>query len=284
MLADEFCGRPADLALCFGWMPWDPAQYERFKAERELPFVDASALIGPLREGSRIIDLGCGTGALTRKLADAHPTARVLGIDTSPQMLEEAKGRERPGLRFVRGAIEAVDQIGPDLIGEVSDDPRWDLVFSHAAIHWVPDHERLVPRLFARVATGGRLVVQLPSNHNATPQRTLGEVADEAPYRAAASAPVAERPVLSAVAYAELLWRAGGQQIVAFEKVYPHVMPDSDAVVEFMKGTAAVPYLERLPPALREPFLARFRERLRERMPDTPLFFGFRRTFFAASA
>jgi trans-aconitate 2-methyltransferase len=280
-------------------MPWDPAQYERFVRERELPFVDALALIGPLRERARVIDLGCGTGALTRKLADAHPQALVLGIDTSPQMLEEARRRERPGLRFVKGAIEAVDQIGPDLLGEAADDlpraarqgspddsrgdPRWDLIFSHAALHWVPDHERLIPRLFARVAPGGRLVVQLPSNHLAVPQRTLAAVADEALFRAAATAPVAERSVLPALAYAELLWRAGGQDLVAYEKVYPHVLPDADAVVEWMKGTAMVPYLERLPPALREPFTARYRERLREAMPEAPLFFGFKRTLFAAT-
>jgi trans-aconitate 2-methyltransferase len=265
-------------------MPWDPQQYERFVREREMPFADALELCGALREGARIIDLGCGTGALTAKVADAYPGARVLGIDTSPQMLEEAKKRERPDLRFVRGAIEAVDQIGTDVLGEViGDDPRWDLVFSHAALHWVADHDRLLPRLFGRVAKGGRLVVQVPSNHQHPAWIALKEVADESPFRSAATGSVAERPVLSAAAYAELLWRAGGSELVSYEKVYPHVLPDSDAAVEWMKGTALVPYLERLPQPLRDPFVMRFRERLREVLPDAPLFFGFRRTLFAAT-
>jgi len=265
-------------------MPWDPQQYERFVREREMPFVDALELCGALREGARIIDLGCGTGALTSKLADAYPGARVLGIDTSSQMLEEAKKRERPHLRFIKAAIEAVDQIDSDILGDViGDDPRWDLIFSHAALHWVADHERLLPRLFARVAAGGRLVAQLPSNHHHPAWQLLKETADEAPFRGAATGSVAERPVLSAAAYAELLWRAGGSDIVAYEKVYPHVLPDSDAAVEWMKGTAIVPYLERLPQALREPFVTRFRERLREVLPEAPLFFGFRRTLFAAT-
>jgi len=186
-------------------MPWDPAQYERFQRERELPFNDALALVGPLRERARIIDLGCGTGALTAKLADAYPGARVLGIDTSNEMLAQAKPRERDCLRFVKGALEAIDQIGPDLFGEVVDDPRWDLVFSHAAIHWVPDHERLVPRLFARLAPGGRLVVQVPSNHDSRAHRALLGVADEAPFREAIAGRVKERPTLAPVAYAELL-------------------------------------------------------------------------------
>jgi trans-aconitate 2-methyltransferase len=264
-------------------MPWDPAQYERFQRERELPFADALALIGPLGPRPIVIDLGCGTGALTARLADALPAARVLGIDTSLQMLEQAKGRERPGLRFVRGAIEAIDQIGPDLLGQVGDDPRWDLVFSHAALHWVPEHARLLPRLFARLAEGGRLVVQMPSNHESVAHRLLETVAGEAPFRAAMTAPVPPRPVLPVGSYAELLWRAGGREIVAFDKVYPHELPDSDAVVEWMKGTALVPYLERLPRAQHEPFLASYRAALRQAMPEAPLFFGFKRTFIAAT-
>ena len=273
-------------------MPWDPAQYERFQRERELPFVDALTLVGPLRAGARIVDLGCGTGALTRRLADAYPDAQVLGIDTSPQMLAEAKPRERAGLRFVRGAIEAVDQIGPssagpgqigpDLLGEVGDDPRWDLVFSHASLHWVPDHERLIPRLFARVAPGGRLVAQLPSNHDSDAHRVLLAVAAEPPFAAALTAPVADRAPLPARRYAELLWQAGGRDLVAYEKVYPHELPDADAAVEWMKGTALVPYFDRLPRPLHAAFETRLREAMRAALPSRPLFFGFKRTLFAA--
>lgn len=264
-------------------MPWDPAQYERFQRERELPFVDALALVGPLREGARVVDLGCGTGALTAKLKGAFPSARVLGIDTSNEMIGEAKQREREGLRFVKGAIEALDQIGPDLVGEVADDPRWDLIFSHAAIHWVPDHERLVPRLFARLAPGGRLVVQLPSNHDSLAHRALLAVADEAPFREAIAGRVRERPTLSASRYAELLWSCGGRELVAYEKVYPHELPDSEAVAEWMKGSALVPYLERLAPPMKPAFVDRFRALLREAYPAQPVFFGFKRTLFAAS-
>jgi trans-aconitate 2-methyltransferase len=260
-------------------VPWQPEQYERFKRERELPFADVLALVGPLRSGARILDLGCGTGALTARLADAYPDAFVLGIDTSSQMLEEAKPRERPRLRFVKAAIEAVDQLSADAFGEALDDPRWDLMFSNAAIQWVPDHARLVPRLFARVASGGRLAVQLPSNHDSVAHRTLVAVAGETPFRIG----LAERPTLSALRYAELLWGEHAEAIVAYEKVYPHEMPDSDAVVEWMKGTAMLPYLERLLPAAREPFIARYREALHEALPQAPLFFGFKRTLFAAT-
>jgi len=259
-------------------MPWDPAQYERFLAERELPFADALALVGPLRDGARIIDLGCGTGALTAKLADAYPTATVLGIDTSVEMLEKAKKLERPKLRFIKAAIEALDQIHLD-----GEPPTWDLVFSHASIHWVPDHERLVPRLFACVAKGGRLVVQLPANHDSVAHRTLMAVAEETPFYDQLHGRVADRPTLDVREYARLLYAAQGTSLTAYTKVYPHVLPDSDAAVEWLKGTAMVPYLERLASDLRAPFEARYRAALREALPQVPLFFGFKRTLFAAT-
>lgn len=259
-------------------VPWDPAQYERFVRERELPFEDALALVGPLRARPRIIDLGCGTGALTARLADAYPAARVVGIDTSVEMLERANKLERPGLRFVKAAIEALDQVRLD-----DEPPTWDLVFSHAALQWAPAHERLVPRLFACVAPGGRLVVQLPSNHDSVGHRTLAAVADEPPFRATLAGRVADRPTLAAREYAALLFDAGGTDLVAYEKVYPHVLPDSDAAAEWLKGTAAIPYVERLLPNDRAAFLERFRVALHEALPSTPLFFGFKRTLFAAS-
>jgi trans-aconitate 2-methyltransferase len=266
-------------------MPWDPAQYERFLRERELPFADALALVGPLRERARIIDLGCGTGALTAKLADAYPTASVLGIDTSVEMLDKAKSLERPRLRFVKAAIEALDQIHLPSVGQIELDgpPTWDLVFSHAALQWVPDHARLVPRLFACVAEGGRLVVQLPSNHDSVAHRMLMAVADEAPFRDELHGRVADRPTLDVREYAALLWRSGGSDIAAYTKVYPHVLPDSDAAAEWLKGTAMIPYVERLSPDRRAPFVERYRAALRDALPDAPLFFGFKRTLFAAS-
>ena len=62
-----------------------------------------------------------------------------------------------------------------------------------------------------------------------------------------------------------------------------HVLPDSDAAAEWLKGTAAIPYVERLLPHDRAAFLERFRVALRDALPATPLFFGFKRTLFAAS-
>src|SRR5947207_11647180 len=116
-------------------MPWDPDRYHQFQRERFAPFEDLMALVHR-RPGLRAIDLGCGTGELTRRLADALPESDVLGIDNSPEMLARAAELARPGLRFEPIPIEAVTGV-------------WDLVFSHAAVQWVDDHEAFIPRLLA---------------------------------------------------------------------------------------------------------------------------------------
>jgi trans-aconitate 2-methyltransferase len=249
-------------------MPWNPDRYHQFQRERFAPFEDMLRLIDS-RENMEVVDLGCGTGELTRRLADCLRGSRVLGIDSSPQMLARAEEYARPGVRFEIGDIETVGG-------------SWDLVFSHAAIQWVPDHATLVPRLFSLVRSGGQIAVQLPSNHGHVSHRLIRETAAEEPFRTALSGWSRESPVLTIEDYAEMLYRAGGTEITVLEKVYPHILESADAVADWTSGTALVPYMERLPDDLHEPFMARYRDRLREVWPVGPVFYGFRRTLFAA--
>lgn len=249
-------------------MPWSPDQYHQFQKDRFAPFADLSALI-KVRARMSVVDLGCGTGELTRRLADMLPESDVLGIDSSPEMLGRARAQACAGLRFEQGAIEEVEG-------------SWDLVLSHAAIQWIDDHRALIPRLFSLVKPGGQLAVQLPSNH-AHPSHTLiKEVASEEPFREALKGWTRSSPVLSIDKYAELLHASGGQELTVFEKIYPTLLENADAMAEWTKGTALVPYLERLSESLHEPFMRRYRERLRAHFPASPVFYTFRRTLFAA--
>jgi trans-aconitate 2-methyltransferase len=256
-------------------MPWDPAQYLKFQAERFLPFRDCLALI-ERRPGLRAIDLGCGTGELTRQLADELPDSEVVGIDSSAEMLAKATTRARPGLSFRQARIEEL----ASAIGSAQD--AWDLVFSHAALHWIEDHARLIPSLLRLVLPGGQLVVQMPANFHHPSHTAMRLLIDEAPFRSALGDWSPVPPVLPVEDYAELLWAAGGRELTVFAKVYPHVLPDADGVVEWMRGTALVPVLERLTVPLQELFLDRYRAALRSRWPEGPVFFGFRRIVFAA--
>ncbi|HEY0544728.1 MAG TPA: methyltransferase domain-containing protein, partial [Pyrinomonadaceae bacterium] len=222
------------------------------------------------REGLRVIDLGCGTGELTRRLADYLPASEVVGVDSSAEMLERAESLARPGLKFEKLAIEEV-------AGE------WDLVFSHAAIQWVENHAELVPRLFSLVAEGGQLVVQLPSNHSHPTHTIIIEIASEEPFRSALGGWTRKPPVLSIGEYSELLYEHDGRDLIVFEKIYPHVLENAEALAEWTAGTALVPYFERLPEELREPFLQKYRARLRERWPRSPVFYPFQRILFSAT-
>lgn len=218
----------------------------------------------------RVVDLGCGTGELTRKLADRLPESEVLGIDSSPEMLERVREHERAGLRFEQAAIEETDS-------------AWDLVFSHAAIHWVENHHVLIPHLLSLVCQGGQLAVQLPSNQTHPSHTLIEEIASQEPFREALNGWTRTSPVLSINEYAELLYAHGGNGITVFEKVYPSLLENSDAIAEWTKGTTLVPYLERLPESLHEPFMQRYRECLRALFPTSPVFYTFRRTLFTAT-
>jgi trans-aconitate 2-methyltransferase len=248
-------------------MPWDPNQYHKFQAQRSAPFYDLLALVD-VRPGLKVVDLGCGTGELTRQLGDALPDSTVTGLDSSPQMLEKAAAYASPNLRFVQG-----DQAG--LSGE------WDLIFSNAALHWTENHAELISSLYQRLRPGGQIAVQVPSNHNHISHRIIRETASEEPFQTILNGFQRYVPVLSIDEYARLLFDCGADEITVFEKVYPHILEDSDAVVEWISGTACVPYFERLGEH-KEDFIGMIREKMHRELPHSPVFYPFRRTLFSA--
>jgi trans-aconitate 2-methyltransferase len=252
-------------------MPWNPDQYHKFQAARSAPFDDLAALVTP-RTGLTAVDLGCGTGELTRKLADSLPGSTVLGIDNSPEMLARAQQHEREGLRFESATVEDF----------VADSSQWDLIFSNAALHWIPGHATFMPALMKKVRPGGQIAVQMPSNFNHIAQSLVVDIALEEPFRTALNGFVRYSPVLPIDDYATMLFAAGFEDINVFEKIYPQVLENSDGVAEFTKGTVLVPYLERLGD-LSDTFMNTYRGRLRQHMPASPVFYTFRRTFFIAT-
>jgi len=250
-------------------MAWNPEQYHKFQSSRFAPFDDLVRLIR-VRSGMRVVDLGCGTGELTRKLAALLPASQVTGLDSSAEMLVQARPLSCPGLSFQVGTVE-------DVTG------TWDLVFSHAVLHWVDDHAQLFPRLLHLLAPGGQVAVQIPANHRHPAHTAIVAIAQEEPFRTALGGWYRQSPVLEIDAYAELLFAAGAEDITVMEKVYPTVMPDGPAIAEWTRGSTLVPYLERLPATLHDPFLDRYRQRLAELYPQQPVYYPFRRILLAAT-
>jgi trans-aconitate 2-methyltransferase len=249
-------------------MPWNPDLYHKFQEERFAPFNNLAELI-TVKQGMEVIDLGCGTGELTKLLSEKLPSSRILGIDSSPEMLERANIKSAPGLSFELRSIT-------DIEGE------WDLIFSNAAIQWVPEHRELIPKLFSHILPGGQLAVQLPSNHSHPTQNMILETGMEEPYRKALNGWSRSYSVLTIREYSELLFESSGEDIVVFERVYPHVLRDSYAILDWLSGTAILPYLKRLPAELREPFLGVLGDKLKKAYPGSPVFYPFNRIFFSA--
>jgi trans-aconitate 2-methyltransferase len=104
--------------------------------------------------------------------------------------------------------------------------------------------QKLISQLFARLNPGGQIAIQVPSNHNHISHQIYRQTAAEEKFKSVLQGFQRIAPVLTIDQYAQLLFDCGAENIVVFEKIYAHVLEDSDAVVEWISGTALVPYFE----------------------------------------
>lgn len=247
---------------------WNPARYGRFARERGAAFEDLLALF-ERAEAPRVLDVGCGTGALTARAHAALGARETVGIDPSPAMLEQALAAAPvDGLRFEAGGVERLPA-GP-----------FDVVLSNAALHWAPEHAGLVARLAAVLAPGGQLGFQVPVNEVHPSHAVAREVAAEPPFAAKLGGFVRESPVLEPERYAEQLHACGFVRQRVRVETYLHVLASRDEVVEWVRGAALTAYARRLAPVDFDAFLARYREALAARLPDVrPFPYTFRRLF-----
>jgi trans-aconitate 2-methyltransferase len=249
---------------------WDPERYAQFAAERRAPFLDLLAMIEPIG-GPRVIDLGCGSGELTRLAHERLGARETVGIDSSQAMLARAAPHAGSGVTFRRGDLADADG-GP-----------FDVVLSNAALHWVPEHDRVLGRVMGLLAPGGQLAIQVPANE-AHPSHALArEVAREPEHAAALGGWVRESPVLAPEAYASILFSLGVAAQRVRVEIYAHPLPGPEAVVDWVRGTLLTDYERRLPADAYARFLARYRERLLAALPEgRPYLYTYRRIFLWA--
>src|ERR1700685_3422069 len=152
-------------------MTWSAAQYVKFEHERTRPVHDLVARI-PNAEIVSAADIGCGPGNSTEVLRERYPEARIVGLDSSPDMIEVARKRL------------------PDIALEVACIRIWppkepfDVILANAVLQWIPDHETLFPALMAKLGPGGALATQMPDNLEGPSARLMGEVAGDGPWAA----------------------------------------------------------------------------------------------------
>jgi trans-aconitate 2-methyltransferase len=222
--------------------------------------------------GGRVVDLGCGTGELTRMLHERTRAGGTVGLDSSPAMLERSADHTADGLTFELGDI-----------AEWAPSEPVDLIFSNAALHWIDDHRRLFARLTSALAPGGQLAVQMPANHDHPSHLVAERVAAEEPYRTVLGGYVRRTPVLTPEHYAQLLHRLGYSSPHVRLQVYLHLLPEAGAVVDWVKGTLLTDYRRRLPDRVYEDFVARYRELLTAELSDErPFPFSFKRVLLWA--
>lgn len=254
---------------------WDPEQYDRFKAERSAPFRDLVALVRP-GAGARVVDLGCGTGELTAELHRTTGAAQTLGIDSSAAMLRGAASFAGEGLTFRAGDI---NDFGRD--GE-----HYDVVFSNAALQWVPNHREVLERWASAVAGGGQLAVQMPANSDHPSHTVSAQLATESPFAeelAGGPPPDPVSNVLPPEEYAELLHTLGFTDQHVRLQVYGHSLGSSADVVEWVKGTSLTRFQTRMAPAVFDRFVDEYRRRLLAAIGDVaPYFYAFKRILFWA--
>ena len=244
--------------------PWNPEVYDRFREERMEPLYDLLAMIRPQAE-MNILDLGCGTGELTLRMVNHFAHGRALGIDSSKTMLERAPAD--PRLTFHCGRIEDFTSFDP-----------FDLVFSNAALQWVPDNAAVVARIVEGMRDGAQIAVQVPRNEEHVSHRVATEIAQCAPFRSWLDGFVRRSHALSAEAYASILHAHGCTRPIVMERMYVHPMPHTADVVGWVQGTLLTPYLSRLEPSQQQEFLEAYRARLLHALGnESPYVYTFRR-------
>lgn len=250
---------------------WNPDQYERFRQERRQPFLDLLSLIDK-RPGLKVIDLGCGTGELTGTLHEESGAAQTTGIDNSEAML--SRSESSAGVSFLLQDIEEF----------LATRERFDVIFSNAALHWIPDHPRVFAELTSRLNPGGQLAVQVPANDDHPSHLIARQIAMEDHFYEAMSGEVHETTVLRPEEYAVLLHRLGYSRQTVRMGVYGHLLPSRDAVLDWVRGTMLTRYESRLSPEDFERFLEQYRKRLLQELEDErPFFYPFKRILIWAA-
>ncbi|MEN9864840.1 MAG: hypothetical protein RL748_430 [Pseudomonadota bacterium] len=249
---------------------WNPTQYNKYHDYRTRPACDLINAIPDLRYNSAI-DLGCGTGHITQMLADKFKPAHLSGIDSSQAMLDKAQVGF-PHLNWVLGDIGDTEKLG-----------QHDLVFSNAALQWLPGHQHLLPQLLQQ--TNKVLAIQMPNNFQAASHVLLRETIHEDPlYREKLQAIVRTDPVMSLTQYYDLLSPAT-RHLDMWETNYLQQLEGDNPVLEWVKGTALVPVQANLGAQEFTEFKARYNTKLLQAYPKDGkgvTLFPFSRLFIVA--
>lgn len=251
---------------------WDSAQYLKFGSQRTQPARDLAARL-PAENPVEVLDVGCGPGNSTEVLAKRYPDARILGIDSSPEMVAAAS-HSHPDLEFrLCDAGRELAQL----------DRQFDVVFSNACIQWISDHPMLLKNLLGLLKKDGVLAVQVPMNHQEPVHRVIGEItARERWNKRIGKARIFHQ--LTPEGYFDLLAKLSPVFDI-WQTTYFHRMRSHEDILEWYRGTGLRPYLAQLSDEERPDFEREILTELRRTYPkqeNGEIIFRFPRLFFIA--
>ena len=258
---------------------WNPELYLRFAAERTRPALDLAMRARTLLEAGgsaappRILDLGCGPGNSTAVLAALFPGSSLVGLDSSPEMIESAR----------KGEVQAEWVLCDGATYRPAG--GFDLVFSNAALQWIPDQSAILAKMSSWLRPGGALAIQVPGNGDSPLHQSLR--------RTAASSAWGSRfeGLEKLIRYEEPPFyfeelAPSGLSVELWESTYWHLLSSWQAMIDWYSGTGMRPWLERL---ASEAERQAFKDAVLEGAsagyplrPDGSVFFPFRRIFVTA--
>lgn len=254
-------------------MIWDPGRYLQFGDYRTRPAVDLLSRV-TVAEPELVYDLGCGPGNSTAVLRHRWPAARIVGVDNSPEMLEEARV-SGPKADWVEADIQSWEPTEPA-----------QLVFSNSTLQWLAPHEDVMPMVASWVAPGGQLAVQMPHNHDAASHRIAAEMVDSEPWKEKLGFILRRHPVAEPPRYLAIL-EPVMHRVEVWEIEYHFALKGHNPVAEWVTGSLLRPLLAALEEPERSEFEAEYRRLIelayRPRADGTTLF-PFRRLFILAEA
>ncbi len=252
---------------------WNPQQYLKFKNERTQPSIDLAAKVR-IENPATVIDIGCGPGNSTQVLRQRWPNARITGLDSSREMIERAK-TDFPDQEWLLADASKLEPY-----------QTYDVVFSNAALQWIPDHDILIPRLLQIVSAGGALAIQVPANVESPLHKALLAVSSRERWSQFTAGCEKLLSYHTVEYYYNILYPIASFGLDIWETTYYHVLSSHAALIEWYKGTGLRPYLEKLPhDEYKKEFMSEIMDECRQAYAiqrDGNILFPFRRIFFVA--
>lgn len=218
---------------------WNSNQYMKFNNERTQPSVD---LINRLScNPNSILDIGCGAGNSTNQLYIRFSSANILGVDSSDDMLKKAEN-DYPNIAFKKCNI-------PDDLDSLD---NFDLIFSNACLQWIPDHEKLLPKIMSNLNVDGIFAVQMPLVFQAPFYKILGNLVENEKWVKLKN--INNFHNLSPEKTYDIL-SASSKKVTMWDTTYYHIVPNFDSVIDWYSGSGLRPYLDVLSEDERKEFL-----------------------------